>query len=71
VPTAESTPDTQATQQPTAKPTSDAPATYTVKSGDTLSGIASVYGTTWQELAELNNIDDPRRLRVGQELQLP
>jgi nucleoid-associated protein YgaU len=30
-----------------------------------------VYGTTWQELAELNNIDDPRRLRVGQELQLP
>jgi nucleoid-associated protein YgaU len=71
VPTAESTPDTQATQQPTAKPTSDAPATYTVKSGDTLSGIASVYGITWQELAKLNGIDDPRRLRVGQELQLP
>jgi LysM repeat protein len=70
-PTAEPTPDGQATQQPTPRPTRDAPSTYTVKSGDTLAGIASVYGTTWQELAELNGIDDPRRLRVGQELQLP
>jgi LysM repeat protein len=70
-PTAEPTAETEPTARPTARPTVDAPSTYTVKSGDTLSGIASVYGTTWQELAELNGIDDPRRLRVGQELQLP
>jgi LysM repeat protein len=70
-PTAEPTAESAATPRPTAKPTTDAPATYKVKSGDTLSGIASVYGTTWQELAELNNIDDPRLLRVGQELKLP
>ena len=65
--------DATATPRPTAEPATESPetpATYTVKSGDTLSGIASVYGTTWQELAELNNIEDPRRLRVGQELKL-
>ena len=45
--------------------------TYTVQSGDTLSGIAADHGTTWQEVAELNGIDDPSSLRVGQELQLP
>ncbi len=70
-PSAEPTAEGGATPRPTARPTADAPATYKVRSGDTLSGIASVYGTTWQELAELNGIDDPRRLRVGQELKLP
>jgi LysM repeat protein len=46
-------------------------ATYTVRPGDTLSGIAEEHGTTWQVLAELNGIDDPSKLRVGAELQLP
>jgi len=46
-------------------------ATYKVKSGDTLSGIAAAHGTTWQVLAELNGITDPSKLRVGQVLQLP
>jgi nucleoid-associated protein YgaU len=50
---------------------STAPATYTVKRGDTLSGIAAVYGTTWKVLAELNDIKDPSALRVGTVLQLP
>ena len=45
--------------------------TYTVQSGDTLSGIAARNGTTWQVLAQLNKIDDPRRIRVGQVLDLP
>jgi LysM repeat protein len=53
---------------PTATPGAS---TYVVQSGDTLSGIAAEFGTTWQILAELNDIDDPARLRVGQELQLP
>jgi LysM repeat protein len=47
------------------------PRTYKVRSGDTLSGIAGEFGTTWQVLAELNGIDDPGKLRVGQVLQLP
>ncbi len=50
---------------------SDAPTTYTVARGDTLSTIAGRNGTTWQILAELNGISDPRSLRVGQVLQLP
>ena len=33
--------------------------TYTVQAGDTLSGIAAKYGTTYQELAALNGIADP------------
>ena len=58
------------TPAPTASPTTG-PTTYTVQSGDTLSGIAGAHGTTWQVLAELNKIDNPRRLRVGQVLKLP
>ena len=61
-----STPRATTTPRPTPGPT-----THTVQRGDTLSGIASEYGTTWQVLAELNKLDDPRRLRVGQVLKLP
>lgn len=45
--------------------------TYTVVSGDTLSGIASRYGTTYQKLAEINNIADPNKIYVGQVLKAP
>lgn len=45
--------------------------TYTVKSGDTLSGIASKYGTTYQKLAEYNNISNPNRINVGQVIKIP
>jgi LysM repeat protein len=55
----------------TPKPKPETPTTYTVQSGDTLSGIAAEHGTTWQEIAELNELSDPRRLRVGQVLELP
>ena len=47
-----------------------APDTYTVQSGDTLSGIAYRYGTTYQHLAEINGISDPNIIRVGQVLHL-
>lgn len=43
---------------------------YTVKSGDTLSGIASKYGTTWQKLASLNGLSNPNYLYVGQQLKV-
>lgn len=44
---------------------------YTVKSGDTLSGIASKYNTTYQKLAEYNNIANPSIIHVGQKIRIP
>ncbi|HZD11250.1 MAG TPA: LysM domain-containing protein [Candidatus Binatia bacterium] len=45
--------------------------TYTVAPGDTLSAIARRFGTTWQEIAALNNISNPNIIHVGQVLQIP
>ena len=42
--------------------------TYTVKSGDTLSGIAAAYGTSWQHLADINGIANPNLIYPGQVL---
>jgi len=42
-----------------------------VKSGDTLSAIASRFGTTVRAISNLNGIDDPSRLSVGQVLLIP
>lgn len=53
-----------------AKPATPADATYTVKSGDTLSAIAAKYGTTYQELAKINGIADPNKIYPGQVLKL-
>lgn len=47
------------------------PTTYKVKSGDTLGGIARTFHTTVAELMQLNGIDNPRLLHVGQVLDLP
>lgn len=44
--------------------------TYTVKYGDTLSEIASRYGTTYQAIAKLNGISDPNKICVGQALKI-
>ena len=45
--------------------------TYTVVSGDTLSGIASKYGTTYQKLAEYNGISNPNLIYPGQKIKIP
>ena len=42
--------------------------TYTVKSGDTLSGIAKKYGVSVDDLVEWNAIKDKNKINVGQEL---
>lgn len=42
--------------------------TYTVKKGDTLSGIAAKYGTTYQKIAKDNNIANPNLIFPGQVL---
>lgn len=44
---------------------------YTVKSGDTLSGIAAKYGTTYQKLASYNGIADPNKIYPGQKITIP
>lgn len=44
---------------------------YTVQKGDTLSGIASKYGTTYQVLAQINGIANPNVISVGQVLTIP
>jgi len=42
-----------------------------VRSGDTLSRIARDHGTTVEELARANGLEDPNRIRAGQVLELP
>ena len=44
---------------------------YTVHRGESLSAIARRFGTTWQELARINGLHDPNRIRVGQRIMLP
>lgn len=44
--------------------------TYTVKKGDTLSGIAKKHGTTVAKLVKLNEIKNPNIIHVGQVLKV-
>ena len=44
--------------------------TYTVRSGDTLSSIASKFGTSYQALASLNGISNPNLIYAGQVLRV-
>ena len=50
--------------------TSNSATTYIVKSGDTLSGIATKYGTTYQALASLNGINYPYTIYPNQVLKV-
>jgi GH25 family lysozyme M1 (1,4-beta-N-acetylmuramidase) len=45
--------------------------TYTVKAGDTLSGIALKFGTTYGLIAQLNGIAPPYIIHPGQVLKIP
>jgi LysM repeat protein len=44
---------------------------YKVERGDTAGSIAARAGVKTQDLLDLNDISDPRKLRVGQSLKLP
>ena len=44
--------------------------TYVVKKGDTLSGIAKRFGTTYQKIASDNGIANPNLIYPGQELKI-
>lgn len=52
------------------QPVSHVSGSYTVQSGDTLSGIASQYGTSYEVLAQLNGISNPNDIYVGQTIRL-
>lgn len=53
------------------KPQTSSETIYIVKKGDTLSGIASRHGTTYQVLASYNGISNPNLIRVGQVVKIP
>ncbi|HEY5542877.1 MAG TPA: LysM domain-containing protein, partial [Candidatus Binatia bacterium] len=43
---------------------------HVVAKGDTLYSIAKKNGLNYRDVAKWNKIEDPRQLRVGQELRL-
>jgi LysM repeat protein len=47
------------------------PIVYTVKKGDSLWGIARMYGLTTKELASENDIDVSQLLKIGMKLKIP
>lgn len=57
-------------KMPEPKPVADT-FTHTVVRGETLSGIASHYGTTVNELVKVNNIKNPNLIVTGQKLKIP
>lgn len=44
---------------------------YTVQKGDTLVGIATIYGITWEELARENRLSEFSVISVGEQLRIP
>ncbi len=61
----------QAVAAAAAQQASSPAGTYTVAAGDTLAKIAKKFGTKAETLAKLNSISDPRKLKIGQKLQVP
>lgn len=49
----------------------DSEVVYTVQKGDTLSGIATKYGTTYQKIAAYNGIANPNLIHPGQKIKIP
>lgn len=44
---------------------------YTVQEGDTLSGIAEMYGVSWDAIIQANDLQSQDAIYVGQELVIP
>lgn len=59
------------TQTETPAPKLEGYQIYIVQKGDTLSGIASRFGTTYQELARINGLGNPNLIYAGQRLKVP
>lgn len=52
-------------------PAAPAARIHSVQKGETLSSIASSYGTSWKTLADFNSLSNPNLLKVGQEIRIP
>jgi LysM repeat protein len=52
-------------------PTGESGVVYTVVKGDTPASIARKLGVRSSDLLKLNKIEDPRKLQIGQKLQVP
>lgn len=60
--------------KPVTPPAAAASSEYTVKSGDTLEGIARTQlgdGQKWKSIVEMNPGLDPKSLKVGQKIKMP
>jgi LysM repeat protein len=68
-PSAVVSPSPSASAAPSAEPSFRA--TYKVKKGDTLSGIAATFNTTVAALRKANGLSNDATLRVGQVLKIP
>jgi LysM repeat protein len=64
----DATPTAPMSDQPAPQPT---PVEYTVRSGDSLTGIAQRFGTTARAIAVLNGIVNTNAIFVGQRLLIP
>ena len=62
------TPSLLPSPSPTPSPT---PIIYVVQPGDTLVGIASLYGTTVEAICALNELEDCELIFPGDELEIP
>lgn len=51
--------------------TMPADGTYKVEKGDNPYSIARKFGVSYQKLIEINQIEDPRKVQIGQVLKLP
>jgi LysM repeat protein len=71
LPTIPSSPGENVLEPTIAPPPTPTQRTHIVQSGETLSTIASLYGVTWQQIAEANNMADPNTLAVDQVLIIP
>lgn len=69
-PTPSPTPSATPTPSPSPSPTPTV-SSYTVKSGDTLLRIASLFGVSVSSIQQLNNLGTSTTIRVGQVLKIP
>ena len=67
----DTTPDPDPTSTEPTEDQMSVSGTYTVQSGDTLSGIAKKYSVTVAKLAAYNGIADANSIRVGQIIKIP
>jgi LysM repeat protein len=68
LPTATATPEPTPTPTPTPTPEAQV---HVVESGETLGAIAGRYDTTVAAIVEANDLADPDRLAIGDELTIP